>query len=188
MQSGPEPHWRPLKRHDSHIAEQMVERAAELARDSHARTRHAAVLVRDGSLLAWGTNGVPFPGEDHCFCKFGENGHHDLCRTHAEQRAITLARADDGWQTLQQAKLIYVRLEADDSVRLQEPHFCARCSRLALSLGIGEWIFALSEGLVGYSSSDYDKIAQLRWSQLSAVLLLAQLGDAFGATAGPAGT
>jgi deoxycytidylate deaminase len=166
----------------------MVERAAELARDSHARTRHAAVLVRDGSLLAWGTNGVPFPGEDHCFCKFGEYGHHDLCRTHAEQRAITLARADDGWQTLQQAKLIYVRLEADDSVRLQEPHFCARCSRLALSLGIGEWIFALSEGLVGYSSSDYDKIAQLRWSQLSAVLLQAQLGDALGATAGPAGT
>jgi hypothetical protein len=31
----------------------MVERAAELARDSHARTRHAAVLVKDGSLLAW---------------------------------------------------------------------------------------------------------------------------------------
>jgi len=165
MQTGPEPQWRPLKRHDSHIAEQMVERAAELARDSHARTRHAAVLVRDGSLLAWGTNGVPFPGEDHCFCKVGESGHHDNCRTHAEQRAITLARSGDGWQTLQQSKLIYVRLEADDSVRLQEPHFCARCSRLALSLGISEWIFALSEGLVGYSSVDYDRIAQLRWSQ-----------------------
>jgi hypothetical protein len=42
------------------VAQQMVERAAELARDSHARTRHAA--VKDGSLLAWGTNGVPFPG------------------------------------------------------------------------------------------------------------------------------
>jgi hypothetical protein len=37
-------------------------------------------------------------------------------------------------------------LEADDSVRLQQPHFCARCSRLALSLGVAEWIFALSEG------------------------------------------
>ena len=61
------------------------------------------------------------------------------------------------------AKLIYVRLEADDSVRLDEPHFCARCSRLALSLGVAEWIFALSEGLVGYAAADYDKIAQLRW-------------------------
>ena len=70
---GPRPQWRPLKRQDSHLAEQMVERAAELARDSHARTRHAAVLVKDGSLLAWGTNGVPFPGEDHCYCKFGES-------------------------------------------------------------------------------------------------------------------
>ena len=57
----PGPQWRPLKRHDSHVAEQMVERAAEPARDSHARTRHAAVLMRDGSMLAWGTNGVPFP-------------------------------------------------------------------------------------------------------------------------------
>jgi len=141
----------------------MVERAADLARDSRARTRHAAVLMQHGSMLAWGTNGVPFPGEDHCYCKFGDHGHHDLCRTHAEQRAITLAREGDGWRKLRGAKLIYVRLEADDSVRLEEPHFCARCSRLALSLDVAEWIFALSEGLVGYSAVDYDKIARLRW-------------------------
>jgi deoxycytidylate deaminase len=141
----------------------MVTRAAELARDSHARTRHAAVLVKDGSMLAWGTNGVPFPGEDHCYCKAGDLGQHDQCRTHAEQRAITLARERDGWRLLPGSKLIYVRLGADDSVRLDEPHFCARCARLALSLGVAEWIFALSEGLVGYSSADYDQIAQLRW-------------------------
>src|SRR5947207_2213230 len=125
MQPGHGPVWRPLKRHDSHVAEQMVERAAELARDSHAQTRYAAVLVKDESLLAWGTNGVPFPGEDHCYCKLAEGGDHDRCRTHAEQRAITLAREGDGWRMLQGSKLIYVRLEADDSVRLDEPHFCA---------------------------------------------------------------
>src|SRR5260370_28602278 len=106
MQPGQGPPWRQLKRHDSHVAEQMVARAAELARDSHARTRHAAVLMRDGSLLAWGTNGVPFPGEDHCYCKFGEFGHHDLCRTHAEQLAITLAPHGDGLRMVQESKLI----------------------------------------------------------------------------------
>lgn len=159
----PGPQRRPLTRQDSHAAEQMVERAAELARDSHARTRHAAVLVRDGSLLAWGTNGVPFPGEDHCYCKFADRGDHDQCRTHAEQRAISLAREGDGWQGLQGSKLIYVRLEADDSVRLEDPHFCARCSRMALSLGVAEWIFALSDGLASYSAADYDQIAQLSW-------------------------
>jgi deoxycytidylate deaminase len=162
-QPGQKPQRRPLNRQDSHVVEEMVERAAELARDSHARTRHAAVLVQEGSMLAWGTNGVPFPGEDHCHCKFGEFGHHDQCRTHAEQRAISLARDGDGWRNLPGSKLIYVRLLADDSVRLQEPHFCARCSRLALSLGVAEWIFALSDGLVGYSAADYDEIAQLRW-------------------------
>src|SRR5258708_10787044 len=108
----------------------MVERAAELARDSHARTRHAAVLVRDGSLLAWGTNGVPFPGEDHCYCKVGEFGHHDYCRTHAEQRAITLARDGDGWRNLPESQLIYVRREADHSVRPPEAHLRARRRRL----------------------------------------------------------
>ncbi len=163
VEPGQRPQSYPLKRHDSEAAQQMVVRAAELAHDSHARTRHAAVLVKDGSLLAWGTNGVPFPGEDHCYCKAGESGHHDRCRTHAEQRAITLAREGDGWRKLSGSQLIYVRLEADDSVRLTEPHFCARCSRLALSLGVAQWIFALSEGLVGYSSADYDTIAALRW-------------------------
>src|SRR5262249_20777956 len=92
-----------------------------------------------------------------------ETGDHDRWRPHAEQRAITLAREGDGWRMLQGSKLIYVRLEADDSVRLDEPHFCARCSRLALSLGVAEWIFALSEGLVGYSCADYDAISQLGW-------------------------
>ncbi len=163
VQPGERPERRPLKRQDSYLAQQLVERAADLARDSHARTRHAAVLAKESSLLAWGTNGVPFPGEDHCYCKFGESGDHDHCRTHAEQRAITLAREGDGWQLLQGSKLIYVRLAADDSLRLEEPHFCARCSRLALSLGIAEWIFALPEGLVGYSAADYDKLAQLSW-------------------------
>jgi hypothetical protein len=28
---------------------------------------------------------------------------------------------------------------------------------------VAEWIFALSEGLVGYSSADYDQVARLRW-------------------------
>jgi deoxycytidylate deaminase len=157
------PEGRPLTRHQSHAAEQMMERAVELAKDSHARTRHAAVIVREGSLHAWGINGVPWPGEDHCYCKIGDFGHHDNCRTHAEQRAITLAREGDGWRMLQGSQLLYVRLEADDSVRLNEPHFCARCSRLALSLGVKEWVFALSDGLAGYSAVDYDRIASLMW-------------------------
>ncbi len=163
MEPGRWPQRHPLKRHDSHVAEQMVERAAGLARDSHARTRHAAVLMRDDSMLGWGINGVPFPGEDHCYCKVAEFGNHDMCRTHAEQRAITLVREGDGWRLLPGSTLIYVRLEADDSVRLENPHFCPRCSRLALSLGVAEWIFALSEGLVGYSAADYDAISQLSW-------------------------
>src|SRR5580692_12139670 len=128
MESGQWPRGYPLKRHDSHVAERTMERAAGLARDSHARTRHAAVLMKNDSMLGWGINGVSFPGEDHCYCKFADFGHHDMCRTHAEQRAITLAREGDGWRLLPGAKLIYVRLEADDSVRLEEPHFCARWS------------------------------------------------------------
>ena len=129
----------PLKCHDSHVAEQMVERAAELARDSHSQTRYAAVLVKDESLLAVGTNGVPFPGEDHCYCKFGEAGQHDRCRTHAEQRAITLAREGDGWRMLQGSKLIYVRLEADDSVRAGRAALAGPVQPPALSLGVAEW-------------------------------------------------
>ena len=134
------------------MAQQMVERAAELARDSHSRTRHAAVLVKRQPACL-GTNGVPFPGENHCYCKVAESGNHDQCRTHAEQRAIALAREGDGWRMLPGSKLIYVRQEADDSVRLEMPHFCTRCSHLALSLGVAKWMFALSDSLFGYSST-----------------------------------
>jgi hypothetical protein len=61
------------------------------------------------------------------------------------------------------SKLIYVRPEADDSVQLEMPHFCLCCSRLALSLGVAEWIVALPDSLTVSSSAGYDVIAQLRW-------------------------
>src|SRR5580698_3175179 len=114
---------------------------------------------------SWPGTLTPGHGMPRCWSKTAAcwAGAPTECRIHAEQRAITLAREGDGWRLLPGAKLIYVRLEADDSVRLDEPHFCARCSRLALSLGVAEWIFGLSEGLVGYSSADYDQAAQLRW-------------------------
>ncbi len=163
MEGNARPSWRPLKRHESHLVEQVMERAVEIAKDSHARTRHAAIVVKDESVIGWGINGVPLPGEDHCFCKFPTFHDHDSCRTHAEQRAINLARAGVGWERVQGSKLLYVRLEADDSIRLNEPHFCARCSRLALSLGISEWVFPLSDGIVAYSSSEYDAVAQITW-------------------------
>ena len=51
VQPGQRPQ-RPLTRHDSHVPQQMVERAVEVVRDSHSWTRHAAVLAKDGSLLA----------------------------------------------------------------------------------------------------------------------------------------
>ena len=163
MESERPPERRPLKRGEAAEAEQMMERAAGLAKDSHARTRHAAVLVKDGSLVSWGINGVPLPGEDHCYCKVADFGDHDSCRTHAEQRAINLARDGNGWPALQGAQLLYVRLGADDAVRLEDPFFCGRCSCLAMSLDVKEWVFAVEDGLVGYSAADYDRIARLRW-------------------------
>ena len=155
------PLCRPLRRDESHAAEAMLERAAKLAKDSHAKTRHAAVVVKDGSLLGWGINGVPLPGEDHCYCRVAEFAHHDSCRTHAEQRAILLARESVGWEQLQGSQLLYVRLDADGFVRAEDPHFCGRCSRLALSLGLSQWLFALADGMVGYSAADYDTIARV---------------------------
>ena len=97
----------------------MVERAAELARDSRARTGHAAVLVADGSLLAWAPAG--FPGGGRCCCRFAQSGNHDQYRTHAGQRAITLGREGDSWRRLQGPELIYMQLEADSSVWLEMP-------------------------------------------------------------------
>lgn len=110
-----------------------------------------------------GSTGCHFPQEDHCYCKVGEFGHHDHCRTHAEQRSITLARQGDGWRKLPGSMLVYVRLEADDSVRLAGPSLLHPMHPPGAVLGIGQWIFAPSDGRAGYSAPDYDQSAQLRW-------------------------
>ena len=56
-----------------------------------------------------------------------------------------------------------VALRPTTLVRLGYSGFRARRNRLWLTLGVAEWIFAHSDGLVGYSATDYDTISQLRW-------------------------
>src|ERR1700759_3435818 len=91
MQPGHGPVGRPLKRPDSHVAEQMVERAAELARDSHSQTRYAAVLVKDESLLAWGTNGTPLVPQASRLSSFTSTAAYLVCEW--ESLASSAARS-----------------------------------------------------------------------------------------------
>ena len=120
------------------------------------------MLLEEGSLLVWGTNAVPFPGGP-LLLQVGNWATMTSAGPTRSSRRSRWAREGDSWRRLPGSKPIYVLLEADDSVQLEMPHFCPRCSRLALSLGVAEWIFALPDSLVGYSSADYDAIAQLRW-------------------------
>ena len=84
--------------------------------------------------------------------------------TTAEIAALLKERLKDKvLEVVETERHSHVRLAPDDSVRLDEPHYCSRCSRLAMSLGVAEWIFALTDGLVSYSAADYDEMAQLRW-------------------------
>jgi len=54
VQPGQRPSWRPVTRYDSHVAQQTVERAAELARDSRARTpARAAGLASVRDDVRW---------------------------------------------------------------------------------------------------------------------------------------
>ena len=140
----------------------MVDRAAELARDSHARTRHAAVLMTRAACWA-GERTESLSGEDHCYCKVAEVGNHDQCRTHAEQRAISLARQGEGWRRLQARSWSMCGSRRTTRSAWRIPTSARAAAGLALSLGVAEWIFALSDGLVGYSATDYDTISQLRW-------------------------
>src|SRR5258706_84570 len=77
-------------------------------------------------------------------------------RSHHRTPAAVDHQPSQAWLTSASAGL-------SRQARLEQPHFCARCSRLALSLGVSEWIFALSQGLAGYSPADYDRVTQLRW-------------------------
>lgn len=139
-----------------------VLKAAEVARDSKCK-RHkcGSIVVNNGRIIGAGFNSPA--GEENARCEvlkkdYGQKVTDKTCCVHAEQRAImdVLCRNSD---KIKGSRLYFVRLSKNGEISFAGEPYCTICSKMALDVGIKEFVLYRKEGICVYDTKEYNDLS-----------------------------
>ena len=126
------------------------------------RSKCGSVLVKNGVIIGRGFNSPPKELENQRRC-LNSKKDYDLkvtdktCCMHAEQRALIDALRNG--LTIEGSKLFFIRINEKCEVIFSGKPYCTMCSKMALDLGVIEWILWHKEGIFLYNSEEYNSIS-----------------------------
>ena len=78
------------------------------------------------------------------------------CCIHAEQRAIIDAIKKNP-DKIEGSQLLFVRLDSKGEIAPAGEPYCTQCSKMALDVGIKEFILLHATGPIAYEAEEYNK-------------------------------
>ena len=150
-----------LSEEEEKKAFEYIAKAAEVALSSTCeRSKCGSVIVSLDEIIGSGYNSPPAESQKRCSCS--KDSYHKkvtdkTCCVHAEQRAIMDALKKNP-DKLNGSSLYFIRLDNDVPVRAGDP-YCTICSKMALDVGISEFILWNSKGVCVYNTEEYNEIS-----------------------------
>lgn len=127
------------------------------------RSKCGAIIVKDNEIIGIGFNSPAGNIESQRRCLIKKDSYHlkvtdKTCCVHAEQRAIMDALRRNQ-EKLEGSKLYFIRLD-DNNLPLKsgEP-YCTICSKMALDVGVKEFILLQEKGVCVYDTEEYNRIS-----------------------------
>lgn len=135
----------------------------EARRATCTRSRCGSVIVMDAVIIGKGHNSPPGDDESQRRCANGKEDYHPkvtdkTCCIHAEQRAIMDALRNNPGK-LAGATLYFVRLDGKGEKSIAGKPYCTICSKMALDVGIKEFVLWHKEGIVAYGAEEYNDLS-----------------------------
>lgn len=114
-------------------------------------------------LLSFGWNSPPRNLESQRRCLENKAKLHTkitdkTCCVHAEQRAIMEALKNNAG-ALPGARIYFARIDDEGNMVESGEPYCTICSKMALDVGIKEWVLWHPRGITLYDSEEYNKLS-----------------------------
>lgn len=127
------------------------------------RAKCGTVVVKDGEVIGEGYNATPLDDLRNQICLdeydfSGKPKYDHTCCMHAEWRAILDATKRNP-EKLKGSKLYFTRVDEQGNIIKSEEPYCTVCSRLALDVGIAEFLLWHDAGICAYPTDEYNKIS-----------------------------
>jgi deoxycytidylate deaminase len=143
---------------------EYMEKAAEIALNSSCiRSKCGSIIVKDGEIIGSGFNSPPAEMENQRRCRENKKDLHEkvtdkTCCVHAEQRAMIDALKRNPEKILG-SRLFFIRLDEQGNIKRAGKPYCTICSKMALDIGIAEFVLWHKEGICVYNTDEYNKIS-----------------------------
>lgn len=143
---------------------EYIIKAAEIALNSTCkRSRCGSVVVKDEMIIGTGFNSPPKNKEGQRRCYLSKDSYHKkvtdkTCCIHAEQRAIVDALVNNSDKIIG-SKLYFTRIDSDGKPLKSGKPYCTICSKMALDIGIKEFILWHEKGICVYNCEEYNNIS-----------------------------
>ncbi|HNU96284.1 MAG TPA: deaminase [Candidatus Magasanikbacteria bacterium] len=143
---------------------EYINKATRIALDSTCeRAKCGCVIVKDGKVIGQGFNSPPLNTEKQRRCLFDKNTYNPkvtdkTCCIHAEQRAIMDALRNNP-DKLIGSTLYFIRLDEDKTPARAGKPYCTICSKMALDVGIVEFVLWHDQGICVYNTDEYNTLS-----------------------------
>lgn len=143
---------------------EYIAKAAQIALNSTCkRSRCGSVIVRDDEIIGTGFNSPPKDKEEQRRCTCSKETYHKkvtdkTCCVHAEQRVIMDALKNNP-DKIVGSRLYFIRLDKKGELSPAGKPYCTHCSKLALDVGIDEFVLWHEQGVCVYNTEEYNNLS-----------------------------
>lgn len=141
----------------------FINKANEIAKSSCClRSQCGSVIVKTREVIGKGFNSPPSNLDSQKRCLAKKEDYHKkvtdkTCCVHAEQRAILNALSKNP-NKIHGSRLYFTRLKKGNIIRSGEP-YCTICSKMALDVGIIEFVLWHEDGITVYDAEEYNNLS-----------------------------
>jgi len=145
-------------------AREYIEKAAQIALNSSCeRAKCGSIIIKNNEIIGGGFNSPPQNKESQRRCSHSKKAYSKkvtdkTCCIHAEQRAIVDALGNNP-NKLIGSILYFIRLDKNGAPSPAGKPYCTHCSKLALDVGISEFVLFHEEGICVYDADEYNLLS-----------------------------
>lgn len=153
-----------LSGNEAQQAQTYISQAITIAKNATcARSKCGSVIEQAGEIIGSGFNSPPQDLEDQRRCTndkdtYAKKVTDKTCCVHAEQRAIFDALRKNPTK-LSGARLYFIRLDSHDMPLRADAPYCTICSKMALDVGIAEFVLWHDAGICVYDTQEYNTLS-----------------------------
>ena len=143
---------------------EYIAQAAEIAKKATCeRSKCGAVIVQLDEVIGSGFNSPPQDIESQRRCSYSKDSYHKkvtdkTCCVHAEQRAIMNALRKNP-DKLSGSRLYFICLADNGKPSRAGKPYCTICSKMALDVGIDEFVLWHKKGVCVYNTDEYNTLS-----------------------------